>query len=157
MRPIEVGYTWRRLAAKCANLIGVEKTSALVAPNQVGVGTPGGAKAAIHATRRFVQQLPTGNVLIKLDLSNAFNTLRRGTMLKAVAEYIPEIYAFVYANYHDISQPQFGEYIIESGEGPQQGDPLSALLFCIATICFSNCFAQTYVQAIWMMFHWAVH
>ena len=52
--------------------------------------------------------------------------------MEAVAEYIPEIYAFVYANYHDISQLQFGEYIIESAEGPQQGDVLSALLFCIA-------------------------
>ena len=97
----------------------VAKTSALMAPNQVGVGTPGGAEAAIHATRRFAQQLPTGHVLIKLDFSNAFNTLSRDTMLEAVAEYISEIYAFVYANYHDISQLQCGEYIIESAEGPQ--------------------------------------
>ena len=33
-------------------------------------------------------------VLVKLDFSNTFNTLRRNIILEAVARYVPELYAF---------------------------------------------------------------
>ena len=51
IRPIAVGYTWRRLAAKCANAYVVGRMSQALEPLQLGVGVPGGAEAAIHATR----------------------------------------------------------------------------------------------------------
>jgi len=52
IRPIAVGYTLRRLAAKCANVCVIASpTVASLAPLQLGVGVPGGAEAAIHATR----------------------------------------------------------------------------------------------------------
>ena len=53
-------------------------------------------------------------------------------MFEAVARYIPELNAFAYANYSQATQLKFNDYIIKSVEGPQQGDPLSALLFCLA-------------------------
>ena len=77
IRPIAVGYTWRRLAAKCANSHAVSRLSQLLAPIQLGVGIPGGAEAAVHATRRWVTTMPEDSVLVKLDFTNAFNTLRR--------------------------------------------------------------------------------
>ena len=89
-------------------------------------------EGAVHATRRFVEDMQRDTVLDKLAFSNAFNTLRRDIMLEAVARYIPELYAFAYANYSQATQLKFNDYIIMSAEGPQQGDPLSALLFCLA-------------------------
>src|SRR6218665_2719898 len=76
-RPIAVGYTWRRLAAKGANSHAVSRLSQLLGPIQLGVGIPGGAEAAVHATRLWVTTMPEDSVLVKLDFTNAFNTLRR--------------------------------------------------------------------------------
>ena len=51
IRPITVGYTWRRLAAKCTNSYAISKLALSFAPIQLGVDTPGGCEAAIHAAR----------------------------------------------------------------------------------------------------------
>jgi len=69
VRPMAIGYTWRRLAAKCANSFAISKLSTQFAPVQLGVGISGGAEAAVHATRRYVMSMPNENVLVKLDFS----------------------------------------------------------------------------------------
>ena len=66
VRPIAVGYTWRRLAAKCANSYIIEKMASLFAPIQLGVGVSGGCEAAVHAIRRYTDQLPKDHVVVKL-------------------------------------------------------------------------------------------
>ena len=43
-----------------------------------------GAEAAVHAARMYLDQLPSENVLLKLDFRNAFNGLSRGEMFRAV-------------------------------------------------------------------------
>ena len=90
-----------------------------------------GAEAAEHATRRYVMSMPNENVLVKLDFSNAFNSLRRDCMLEAVAKDIPEIYRFAHASYSCNSVLKFGTHSIISEEGPQQGDPLGPMLFAL--------------------------
>ena len=77
LRPIAIGYTIRRLAAKCANNYATENLSAQLAPIQLGVGISGGAKAAVHVLRRYAEDLPNDHIIVKLDFTNAFNTLRR--------------------------------------------------------------------------------
>ena len=52
----------------------------LVLPSQVGVGTPLGCEAAVHATRYFMDQPHNEKVLLKLDVKNAFNSIRRYTI-----------------------------------------------------------------------------
>lgn len=131
IRPIAIGYTWRRLAAKCANAYVVGKMAAVLAPLQLGVGVPGGAEAAIHATRRYVSTMPDSHVVVKLDFTNAFNTLRRDCMLEAVASEVPELYRFVYASYAVEPILDYGAGTVRSREGPQQGDPLGPLEFCV--------------------------
>ena len=54
IRPIAIGYTLRRLAAKCANTHVLHTIGAKLLPEQLGLGTPGGCEAAVHATRRFL-------------------------------------------------------------------------------------------------------
>jgi len=60
-------------------------------PQQLDAGVSGGAEAAVHATARLAQNLPSDHVIVKLDFSNAFNCVRRDVILDTVAAKMPEI------------------------------------------------------------------
>jgi len=94
------------------------------------VGTPGGCEAAIHSARRFLEMMPNDSVVVKPDFSNAFNCLHRSDMLKSIADWVPELLSYCHSAYANPSVLYYGQYIIMSQEGPQQGDPLGPLLFC---------------------------
>ena len=81
IHPTAVGYTLRRLAAKCANRHVIDRRSSELSPIQVGVGVSGGVKAAVHSIHRIVNNLPDDHVLVKLDFVNAFNSVRHDTIL----------------------------------------------------------------------------
>jgi len=131
LRPIAIGYTLRRLTAKIANTYATKKMSATLSPLQLGVGTAGGMEAAVHATRQYLHQLTSDYAIVKLDFKNAFNTLRRDCMLEALSSTIPELFTFVHSAYATSSMLQFDNFVIQSSEGVQQGDPLGPLLFSI--------------------------
>jgi hypothetical protein len=132
IRPIAVGYTLRRLAAKCATKYALACLGDSLLPTQLGVGVPGGCEAAVHASRRFIADMPDEYVVAKLDFSNAFNCVHRDIMLKAVADRLPHLYQFCHLAYSQPSVLQYGCHTIMSEEGAQQGDPLGPLLFCLA-------------------------
>ena len=88
IRPIAVGYTWRRIAAKCANSFAADRLATHFCPRQLGIAVSGGAEAAVHATRRFFESMPTGYAVVKLDFSNAFNSLHRNVMLNAISHHV---------------------------------------------------------------------
>ena len=131
VRPIAVGCTLRRLVAKTAGLSVVDSMAELLSPRQLGYGVRGGAEAAVHAARYFLQNLSSGEVLLKLDFRNAFNSIRRDRMLEAVRDLAPDIYPLVHSAYSAPSSLAWGEHSIQSSEGVQQGDPLGPLLFCL--------------------------
>ena len=130
IRPIVIGFALRRLASKLANSFGLSRISKYLSPRQVGAGIAGGCEAAVHASRRYLENLQEGKVLIKLDFSNAFNSLHRGEMLRAALERVPELYPFIFSAYSSSSSLLYGASTVLSNEGPQQGDPLGPLLFC---------------------------
>jgi len=99
-------------------------------PTQLGVGTPGGCEAAVHATRRFVESMPAGHCVVKLDFTNAFNSLHRDAMLESVLSRVPGIYKLCHLSYSQLSVLVYDGRTILSQEGPQQGDPLGPALFC---------------------------
>ena len=69
----------------------------LVRPQQVGCGTRGGAEAAVHAARCFVDEVQLeSRVLLKLDFRNAFNTIHRHVLLQLVRESLPEYFPFIW-------------------------------------------------------------
>jgi len=134
IRPIAVGSTLRRLVAKCACRAVTAKMSERFLPIQLGFGVPRATEAAAHATRRFVADLQPGCGLLKLDFCNAFNTIRRDAMFDAVRQELPELYPFVYMCYNNSSLLSFGDHLLHSDEGVQQGDPLGPMLFCMSTM-----------------------
>ena len=76
--PIAVSNVFRRLASKTAAKRVIPDLRRQLPPVQLGVGVSGGCEAAAHAVRAFVQSsvVSENNVLIKLDMQNALNTLR---------------------------------------------------------------------------------
>ena len=130
-RPIAVGYTFRRLASKCANSFAQSKLADHFRPVQLGVAVSGGCEAAVHATRRFMESISFEEVVVKLDFSNAFNSLRRDAMLHTVSQKLPELYQYCHTSYAEESLLTFGNKTIVSAEGVQQGDPIGPLLFCL--------------------------
>jgi hypothetical protein len=131
VRPIAVGYVWRRLAGKVACGSVREAAVTLLAPRQLGFGVSRGCEGAVHAARRYADNLLPDQVMLKLDFKNAFNTIRRDAMLEAVALHFPKLYRFVESAYGSPSTLRFGDFSVPSCEGAQQGDPLGPLMFCL--------------------------
>ena len=129
IRPIAVGLTLCRFVAKCLSSSLVGSMGVVLHPLQLGFGTPGGAEAAVHATRLYLHCL-TNSIMVRLDFKNAFNSLRRDEMLTAVQNLVPD-FPFVFSAYENPLFLFFGEETILSQEAVQQGDPLGPLLFCL--------------------------
>ena len=125
VRQVVTGYILRSLAAKYAARYACMKLQDFLSPRQAGIGVSGSCEAIVHATRRFIDNMTADDVVVKLDISNAFNSLHRAYMLSCVAERIAEIYKFCSSSYDVDSTLQFGEFMILSLVGPQNGDPLS--------------------------------
>ena len=117
VRPTAIGYTVR--AAKCANSFAASQLKDYFSPIQLGVGTPGGCEAAVHATRRYIEALPESHVVVKINYKNAFNTLRRDLMLQSVASAVPGIYRFCHLSYSQSSILKLESRTLLSQEGPQ--------------------------------------
>ena len=103
-------------------------------PFQIGFGIPRATEAAAHAARTYIASLQPGEGLLKLDFRNAFNLVRRDSMFQTVHEEMPELYPFVHMCYYSASLLNFGEHLLLSDEGLQQGDPLGPLLFCASSL-----------------------
>ena len=131
IRPIAVGETFRRLAAKCALAQVRESMVSHLSPLQVGFGVPGGAEAAVHAARSILQHGGQDDVMLKVDFANAFNSIHRSHVYAVVRRLCPQLANFVCQCYSSASFLAFGDDTISSEEGLQQGDPLAPLLFCL--------------------------
>ena len=72
-----------------------------------------------------------GDVFLKLDFSNAFNTVRRDYAAECVADACPQLLSFFRLCYEKSTILSFGSSIIESQEAFQQSDPLAVFFFCL--------------------------
>ena len=98
-------------------LFGSKRLAPVYCPRQLGVGVPGRCEAAIHSTRRFLENMPRDQVVVKLDFSNAFNNLHRYEMLTAIRDRLPQICPICHSAYSQPSLLFFDAYAIESQEG----------------------------------------
>ena len=140
MRPIAVGNTLRRLVVQVISMRLCAVVGDHLRPIQLGYGTPGGCEAAIHAARTFLGNSSplSPRVLLKIDYKNAFNTIRRDTFLGIVRDQFPEVYPFVWQCYNSPSTLFFGDSMLKSATGVQQGDPLGPGLFSLAIHALLN-------------------
>ena len=129
-RLIAVGNTFRRLSAKCAKYHVFESRQARYGNRQVGLGTKRRAELASNVFRCLIESpQPKENVILKIHFENGFNSINRQFMLEKDFEIHPEIYKYSHSAY---SQPSFlfyGDLVIKSCEGKQQGDLESPALF----------------------------
>ncbi|KAI5642477.1 reverse transcriptase (RNA-dependent DNA polymerase) domain-containing protein [Phthorimaea operculella] len=133
VRPIAIGSTIRRLTTKLGCRAVKEDMSTYLRPRQLGFGTKLGCEAAIHAIRAFVMDPQNeNNVIIKLDLKNAFNSVERDVLLAEVRDKIPSLYPFLYQVYERPSNLFHDKDLILSQVGAQQGDPLGPLVFSLS-------------------------
>lgn len=131
IRPIAVGCTWRRIVSKicCRHIL--PTVTDYFCPVQLGFGSRGGCEAAVHATRTFLDQ-NGGEVLLKVDVKNAFNSVDRGALLTQIKQITPHVYNYLWQCYSSPSKLLFRNHPINSAVGCQQGDPLGPAIFSLA-------------------------
>ena len=132
IRPIAVGLFFRRLASKivCSSIN--DLFGNLFRPQQLGFATKNGCEIITHAFRQFISYPHNSNkIALKIDFYNAFNMVNRAAILNKVAEIIPNFYNYISQCYQFPSHLSFGDNVISSQRGVQQGDPLGPPLFCL--------------------------
>ena len=117
--PLAIGYLFKRLVAICANHYVIARRSESLTPIQLGIGVPGGAEAAVHAKRRLLLQPPTDHVVVKLDFTNAFDSVRRDLSLETTATNFTDLCIATYSGDRILS---YGSHQFRSREGFQQTD-----------------------------------
>ena len=130
IRPIAVGNTLRRICSKCVSSFATDQRRIDFHGTQFGCGTSRGAETAAHVFRNLIEneQNPE-NVILKMDFKNAFNSLKRDKILDTVFRKRRQVYNYTHSAYSESSHLFFGEKVIQSQEGCQQGDPEGPALF----------------------------
>ena len=108
IRPIAVGSTIRRLTIKIASRPVIQALGEELRPLQLGVAISGGYEAVMHAARRYVRDCRHRRVLLKIDMHNAFNSLRRDSFLAVEPVRTTGLYSFLWQAYSSPTRLFFG-------------------------------------------------
>jgi hypothetical protein len=120
-------------------------------PIQMSVGLSGGSEILARVCQ-MVYDISDDMAVACLDITNAFNTIRRGLVYAGLAEYCPKLCAW-YRGFYGFSSTLVdsnGNVIGTSATGNRQGDPLSFLAFCCGfqgvLIALKEAFAEIVAQ-----------
>jgi hypothetical protein len=70
---------------------------------QVGFGVQRAAEAAAHAARRYIHGLQRGESVLKMDFSDAFNSVHRDSIFEAACDKLLELFTFIFICYSNSS------------------------------------------------------
>ena len=96
----------------------------------------GGAEKILHSLQHELTDSDKRLALLQLDITNAFNTCDRARLLRELygltdLQSAYRIAEFAYSQPSTLVLSGCDGLMIESAQGVRQGDPLSALLFCV--------------------------
>ena len=134
IRPIAVGSTIKILSVKVGSRPVVRALRVELRPVQLGYSTSRECEAAAHAARRYVRDCCHRSVLLKMkiDMRNAFNSLRKDSFLSVARVRTPGLYNFLWQAYSSPTRLFFGEEGFASETGIQQGDSIGPALFALS-------------------------
>jgi hypothetical protein len=92
-----------------------------------------------------------GQLFVKIDFRNAFNTPPRDSTLEAAAQHFPELRPFASSTIGCPSDLQFDEFVLQSEERAQQGDPLDRFTSAWCSNQNLNPCTPNLKSATWMM------
>ena len=101
---------------------------------QYGVGTKGGAEVIVHQVRALVHDKKTARVICTLDCTNAFNSISREAVAKAICanpQFAPLVPLFLF-EYERHSELVGHGFTMSSQSGVRQGSCLGPLWFALA-------------------------
>jgi len=130
IRPIAIGELFYRLAGVIAVRKIAVTAGKLLAPHQFGVGVANGAERILHSLQRSLTDKHAKLALLKLDISNAFNSCDRARVLRQLYD-TPELSSlyrladFGYSTPSELLLQGCDGQSIPSSNGVRQGDPLS--------------------------------
>ena len=155
IRPIVVGEFLRELTSKLA-LKQVEHQLHALQPAQVGVGGKGPViQAAILCVKYWLGEMAADELLLKVDIANAYNRISREACLAGVKKYCPDIGRWAHWCLNGTSRIYYDKYVIPCATGVQQGDPLAPALFSIGLHAdIERLFAIHTLRQIWFLDEW---
>lgn len=138
IRPIAVGTFFYRLVTKA--VLRARSLQPSLLPYQFGVGSPGGVEPVLFWLEHILKNSPPDSPLhiASLDFRNAFNTLSRTAVARAVLTHAPHLFFLVQWSYGSpspllsISADPAKPTLRWSSQGVRQGDPLGPGLFSLA-------------------------
>ena len=147
IRPIAIGESFYRLACYKALRQDINSIIQILLPIQLGVSVSGGCEAIIinlnlvleEGARMISRQTGSAVAALVIDFSNAFNTISREAVMKALyshrsLSHLWSLVNYAYADPTDLYAQDDDHSVtprLVSSEGVRQGDPLSALLFAL--------------------------
>ena len=138
VRPIGVGECLRRVIHTTVARDYKDAFAEHLWPQQVAVGLRGGLTMLLFGARLLLEWHPDW-VILKLDLRNAYNEVKRARVLERLAatERLRDLVPLFHATHKHNSRvvlaaPGLPTADFTSAEGVQQGDGLSSGNFCVA-------------------------
>jgi hypothetical protein len=134
LRPIAIGESIRRICSATLLIVCESDIPAAVGQFQYGVGKKSGAFSAIFSVQSL---LSLDQDLFSTDISNAFGSGFRDSMIYAVRARLPRLSAYAERLYnrktvHLVAKSTGGKpAVIECSRGVDQGDPASPLIFAM--------------------------
>ena len=152
IRPIVVGEFLWGMVSKLA-LKEVEHLLQSLQPAQIGVGGKGPViQAAILCVKSWLKDMAGDELLLKVDISNAYNTISRNACMAGVKKHCPDIARWAHWCLNGSSRVYYNSTVIACTAGVQQGDPLAPALFSLGLHCvIEQLIANEGIRQMWFL------